>query len=208
MTYTTVDLETLLAQWAAKYDVESVLERAVGRGAPPACAALAANGTAVVAVVDDAAGVERARAAYGVKADVRVAGKDDADLPKSDLVLVHGGPLEGAESWPDALTALGRHATKLIVVVVDNPGAWSAQARALMSRVTHGPNGHGGWGRTDALAPVLWALGRVREHAFLDVPALGLRSPKLTPHVAARHAFVVDVTPRTPQARRRLRLST
>jgi hypothetical protein len=203
-----MDLETLLELWATKYEVGSVLERAVGRGTPLACAGLAARGTSMVVVVDDTADAGRVQAAYGAKADAKVAGKDDADLPKSDLVLVHGGPLEGASNWPETLTALGKHATKLIVVAVDNPGAWSAQARALMARVTHGPNGHGGWGRTDALAPVLWALGRVREHAFLDVPPLGVRSPKLASRVAPRHAFVVDVTPRSPQARRRLRLST
>ena len=201
-------LEALLEEWARKYEVESVLERAVGRGTPLACAALAARGVRVVVVVDDARDAGSVGAVYGAKGEARVSGKDDADLPKSDLVVVHGDALGEAGTWQETLTALGKHATKLVIVAVDNPGAWAAQARALVSRVTHGPNGHGGWGRTDALAPVLWALGRVREHAFLDVPPLGQRSPKLASRVAPRHAFVVDVTPRTPQARRRLRLST
>ena len=76
-----------------------------------------------------------------------------------------------------------------------------------------GPEGpglgaHAPDGRTEALAPVLWEIGRVREHMFLEVPPLGLRAPRLVRRVAPQHAFVIDVTPRTPQARRRLRLET
>jgi hypothetical protein len=205
-----VNLAALLEAWVAKYDVETVLERIVGPGASPACAALAARGKRVVAVVDDRSSASGVRAAYGASAEVRVAGGDPAELPKSDLVLVHGARIEG--DWRAALTELGAHATKLVVVVVENPGAWPARARSLLARVT-GENGAGhdpaseGWGRTAALAPVLWAIGRVRDHAYLDVPPLGVRAPRLAARVAPLHAFVVDVTPRTPQARRKLRLA-
>jgi hypothetical protein len=209
----TVTLEALLDEWANKYEIESVLERAVGLGTPPACAALAARGVKIVAIVDDSGDVGAIQAAYGAAGEARVVGMRDSagdDAPKSDMVLLHGEPLGDAASWGETLTELGQHAAKLVVVVVENPRAWAARARALVSRVTHGPKGHGGWGRTDALAPVLWSLGRVREHAYLDVPTLGWPAPKLAslaPRVASRHAFVVDRTPRTPQARRRLRLS-
>jgi hypothetical protein len=198
--------------------VQTVLERIVGRGAP-ACAALAAQGKEIVTVIDPDASGERVKAVYGLKADVRVAGNDDVVLPKSDLVLVHGGaPLD----WQSTLTGLSKHATKLFIVALDNPLAWPAQARSLAERfgitravpgrATTGSAGRSGWGRTADLAPVLWEIGRVREHAFLDVPPLGARSAGLVglghvgPRLAPRHAFVVDVTPRTPQARRRLRL--
>jgi hypothetical protein len=217
-----VTLETLLAEWggSAKLDVQSVLERIIGRATAPACGAFAASGKSIVAVVDADASTERVRAVYGLKADVRVAGNDDVELPKSDLVLVHGG---APSDWQSTLVTLGKHATKAMIVVVANPRAWPAQARTFLARVkelahpgegtnaasTNGANGHHAdvsWGDTAELAPVLWEIGRVREHAFLDVPPLGIRSPKLAPRLAPRHAFVIDVTPRTPQARRRLRL--
>jgi hypothetical protein len=222
-----VTLETLLAEWggAAKLDVQTVLERIIGRATAPACAAFAASGKSIVTVVDADASTERVRAVYGLKADVRVAGNDDVELPKSDLVLVHGG---APHDWQSTLTALSKHATKAMIVVVANPRAWPAQARSFLARMKEMTNpGNGGgapngasaattngasgqaersWGDTAELAPVLWEIGRVREHAFLDVPPLGIRSPKLAPRLAPRHAFVIDVTPRTPQARRRLRL--
>jgi len=204
-----VNLETLLEQWAAKAEVETVLERIVGRITVPACATLVAHGKAIVTIVDANGSSERVRAVYGLKADVRVAGNDDVVLPKSDLVLIHGGVPEG--DWKGAFATLAKLAVKLVIVVADNPLAWPAQARSFMARMrgtngSNGTNGHTAWGKTAELAPVLWEMGRVREHAFLDVPPLGVRSPKLAPRLAPRHAFVIDVAPRTPQARRRLRL--
>ena len=220
-----MNLAGLLDLWtgASKFDAQTALERVVGRGTAPACAALVAHGKSVVTVVDADASTERVRAVYGLKADVRIAGNDDVVLPKCDLVLVHGGALTG--DWQAALASLSKHAVKLVIVVVDNPRAWPAQARSLLSRVAgrggkegkgdppsgeNGANGHthahASWGKTAELAPVLWEIGRVREHVFLDVPPLGLRSPALAPRLAPRHAFVIDVTPRSPQARRRLRL--
>jgi hypothetical protein len=201
-----VSFGALLDEWAAKYDVRTALERVIGRSEPPSCAALVARGVTVAAIVDDAAGADHVRAAYGAKTDVRIAGRTDAEPAKSDLVVVHGEAPEG--DWRAALLALGAHAAKLVVVGVENPGTWRAEARSLLARVSGRVNGGSGWGRTEALAPVLWEIGRVREHVFLDVPPLGLRAPKLVRRVAPLHAFVVDVTPRTPQARRRLRLET
>jgi hypothetical protein len=200
-----VNLATLLDEWATKYDVHTVLERALGRAAEPACAALAAGGKTTVVVVDDEESASRVRAAYGAKADVRIAGRADDDLPKSDLVVIHGGAPAG--DWRASLHALGKHAAKLVVVAAENEGAWQAEMRSRLSRVAGG-DGDSGWGRTEVLAPLLWEIGRVKEHAFLDVPMLGQRAPRLASRVAPLHAFVVDVTPRSPQARRRLRLET
>jgi hypothetical protein len=208
-----VNLEELLDLWTSpsKFETQTVLERVIGRATAPACAALAAQGKSIVTVVDADASTERIRAVYGLKADVRIAGNDDVVLPKSDLVLVHGGALTG--DWRTALASLAKNASKLVIVVVDNPLAWAAQSHSLMAKLTgaNGTNGSKDWGRTADLAPVLWELGRVREHLFLDVPPLGSSSPfasRLAPRLAPRHAFVVDVTPRSPQARRRLRLGT
>jgi hypothetical protein len=213
-----VNLEGLLDLWTSpsKFETQTVLERVIGRSTAPAAAALAVQGKSIVTVVDADASTERVRAVYGLKADVRIAGNDDVILPKSDLVLIHGGALGG--DWRSALTSLAKHATKLVIVAVENPLAWQAQSHALLRRLTggkatNGTNGNGGWGKTAELAPVLWELGRVREHLFLDVPPFGSTSPlasRLGPRLASRlapqHAFVVDVTPRSPQARRRLRL--
>jgi hypothetical protein len=217
-----VNLASLLEEWCGggrapgKVEIETVLERIIGRGAP-VCGALAAQGKEIVTVVDPDASGEKVRAIYGLKADVRVAGNDDVVLPKSDLVIVHGG---APRDWQSSLTGLSKHATKLFIVALENPLAWPAQARALAARFRGEKSNSGlsaatlrsGWGRTADLAPVLWEIGRVREHAFLDVPPLGERSAGLVglgrigPRLAPTHAFVVDVTPRTPQARRRLRL--
>ena len=218
-----MNLAALLERWASKVQAETVLERIVGRATTPACAALAAEGKTIVTVVDPDASGERVKAVYGLKTDVRVAGNDDVVLPKSDLVLIHGGK---PRDWQATLAALGKLATKVLIVVAENPSAWPLQARAFIDLVTGGngakagarangstaPAPWEGWGRTSELAPVLWEIGRVREHEFLDVPPLAARSPSLVrfaPRLAAEHAFVVDVTPRSPQARRRLqRLGT
>jgi hypothetical protein len=170
-----VTLETLLVAWAAKYDVETVLERIVGRGAP-VCDPLATRGKRVVVARDDA----------------------PPETPSFDLVVVHGDE-DPSGDWRQWLSALAKRASKLLVVETKNP-----RPRSLIARITGASNGEPSWGSTAALAPVLWELGRVREHAFLDAPPGATR--KEAARTATRHAFVIDVTPRTPQARRKLRL--
>lgn len=203
-------LADLLERCAARFEAHTVLERIVGRATGPACGGLAAQGKVVVTVVDPDASSERVRMAYGLKADVRVAGNDDVVLPKSDLVVLHGGkPLD----WQSTLVALGKLATRALVVVAENPGTWPDQARALFTwkKDASGVGAPSDWGRTSELAPVLWAIGRVREHEFLDVPSFAApssRFARFASRLAPSHAFVVDVTPRSPQARRRLRLGT
>ncbi|HEY2509240.1 MAG TPA: hypothetical protein VGI39_00155 [Polyangiaceae bacterium] len=197
---------SLLEQWAARYEVTTVLERGLGPSVRPACASFAARGNAIFAVVDDGSSAEAVRAAYGPKAKVHLQG-DEGELPKSDLVVIHGDHPGG--DWRHELAAFGSHASKLVVVSVPNAGAWQAQARRLLARARgeEVPR-EDGWGRTEALAPVLWSIGRVREHAYVDVPSVGDRAPKLVHRVAGGHVFLVDVTPRTPQARRKIRLQT
>ncbi len=201
-----MNLAALLDDWARRYDVRTVIERVLGDAEQPACAGLVAQGRGIVALMDDASATARGLAAYGKGADVRVASPMDAELPKSDLVVIHGGAPH--DDWREELRGLGRLASKLVVLAVENRGAWRAELHARMADLKGETNGDAGWGRTEALAPVLWEIGRVREHTYLDVPPVGVRLPTLVRRLAPTHAFVIDVTPRSPQARRRLRLET
>jgi hypothetical protein len=97
--------------------------------------------------------------------------------------------------WEAYLAVLGKQARRALLVLARNaerPGQGS------------GPD-------TAALAEVLWRIGRVREHAYLGLPAILSTAPvvsvpagRLIRKTARLHAFVVDTMPRTPQARRRL----
>jgi hypothetical protein len=126
----------------------------------------------------------------------------EAPARVSDLVVWCSG--SAAEVPAAALAPLAR---KALVVVVRNP-------ENLLRR--------GAGCDTVALAPALWSVGRVRDHAFLAIPAairLAMaawqRSPvgevfhapvsRVVRQASPLHAFVVDTTPRTPQARRHLR---
>jgi hypothetical protein len=110
--------------------------------------------------------------------------------------------------WEAYLLALARAARKVLVVVVRNP-------KRAFGRSSH-PDGE-----TAFLARVLWAVGRVREHAYLAVPSwvlalerargrqfagdvIDVPASAIVRLSAPLHAFVVDTAPRTPQARRRL----
>jgi len=125
------------------------------------------------------------------------------------MVVSFGAPANGA-GWEGTLRAFARQADKLVVVVVGNPDRIGA------------PPGERVNGGTLSLAPLLWEVGRVREHEYLCIPRIvsilgRLRSDSVSSvalhgplgaavrRSARLHAFVVDVAPRTPQARRRLR---
>ncbi len=162
-------LAAVVASWAAKYDVESVLEYVVGPGSS-ACDALATRGVRVMTCRDG----------------------ERAPEVRADLVVVHGRAPD-ARAWRQWLAEVSKHASKLVIVATPDPGQSSParlrrMANAVLGRSDEAPE----WGTTSALAPVLWEIGRVREHERLEGKA---------------HAFVVDVTPRTPQARRKLRLA-
>jgi hypothetical protein len=117
--------------------------------------------------------------------------RPDASLGPCDVVVSHAPPHADEATWAAELRAAAALATKILVVFAPNP-------RRLL--------GHGV--ATTEIAPVLWELGRVREHLFLDAPpaletALDMAPEKLRERLARSHAFVVDRTPRTPQERRR-----
>ena len=118
------------------------------------------------------------------------------ELEPADLVVVRHD-LWRAGEWPGDLRAVGRLARTVLVVVTLNP-AFVAGRLVRHERVPG----------TEVLAPLLWDLGRVRDHVYLDAPAWAQAMPRLLVRLARRHAFAVDMRPRTPQARRRLAQAT
>lgn len=195
-----------LEVWADAYGVTSALEAPVATSRVPGvcCVGLAFRGVRVVAAVASEADARAARAAYAgaPHAEVRVA-RDLLALPRCDLVLSYD-TLSRAADWRAELAALAARAQRVLVVVVPHP-------RAGIDRITRGVLP--AVCRTEVLAPALWEVGRVREHVYLDgdFPGRGALgsiasalSARLDAHLARLHAFVVDTTPRTPQARRRL----
>jgi hypothetical protein len=104
-----------------------------------------------------------------------------------DMVVVEGAV---GDDWSARAARLATLATKAIVVVT--PSGFATGARPI-----------------EAVAPKLWALGRVRErtaYAFA-IPFAELMPSRLRLRFARREVFLVDVAPRTPQARLRRRLN-
>ena len=142
--------------------------------------------------------LERWRREYDVESVLHVTAPGDA-LEPADLVMVHDA-LDRAPDWRAYLKQLAGTARKVLVLLAPNPDR-------IDSRLAHlfGAGRRTARGSTTALASVLWELGRVREHAYLDVPwGLDGAPASLVMRVARFHALVLDVRPRTRQARRRL----
>ena len=101
--------------------------------------------------------------------------------------------------WPDLQVAPGQSLTNRLRGMLLRGGARFAppeRGAVLAKRYVYGPGRwpyFGGPGWVDELAPAL-----LRHPAFEGGP------PMLVHRAAHLHAFVVDVRPRTPQARRRL----
>jgi hypothetical protein len=270
-----------MAAWAAEYGVESALEGPVDgmagiRGVH--CVGLARNGVRVVSATASDRAAIIARAVYKAAApDARVDFEivDDerrvADLPASDMVLIYHA-LPFVDDWRSYLRSLAKRARKLLVVATCNPDNWGFTGVRLLGGVEVPEV----W-KTQTLAPVLWELGRVRDHVYFDAPwwpdlpvapgqslanrlkqlVVGKEGARFAPperdavlapkfvygpdrwpyfggpgwidelqpallrhpafegsrqgivrRMAHLHAFVVDVRPRTPQARRQLRVAT
>jgi hypothetical protein len=104
-----------------------------------------------------------------------------------DMVIVHD--VTRGSDWAARATALAKLASKLVVVTAANTRRRGAT-------------------RIEELAPLLWTIGRVKERELYDFPLPALaRAPRaLRARVARSEAFAIDVSPRTPQARRRRRL--
>jgi len=206
--------------WAREYGVESALEGPVDgvagvRGVH--CAGLAREGVRVVSAVPSAESADVARGVYADVAptdafDVRVVGDEDMthDLPPSDLSTLAPALWElgrvrehvyfDAPWWPDLPVAPGQSlAHRLKQLVVGSGGArFAAPERGaiLSSKYVYGP------GRWPYFGGPAW-LDEL-EPALLRHPAFEGSSPALVRRAAHLHAFVVDMRPRSPQARRRL----
>ncbi len=156
------------------------------------------------------------RVAHGCEAATTWLGPplgDGAAVPDhADVVVACAWFAPGEDDWRTRVADLGPRATKRLVVVGPNP---------------HRGLGVGGSvrGEQGDLARLLWELGRVREHAYLVFPravevVAAARGQVIAPDVAQApvgalvrrtahlHGFVVDTTPRSPQARRRLRIAS
>jgi hypothetical protein len=203
---------------ALLYGAQSLLEGPVdGAGRDRGLHGLLAarRGVRVTVALPTAEDEERVRAGYaggGLPAPEtrRVLNPLEDSLPAADMVVSFDAP-PYVHDWQRYIAHLAGTAGKVLVVVVRNPQRLQfAGVRAHPGR------------ETLVLAPVLWAAGRVREHAYLGVPRvvsfLANARRKRAPvdvvqgpvgagvrRTAALHAFVVDTAPRTPQARRRLR---
>ncbi|MGH7439097.1 MAG: hypothetical protein ACRENE_25695 [Polyangiaceae bacterium] len=156
------------------------------------------------------AAIERQAATieYDSAARVGAAGVDAQERP--DLIVACEVGV-GAIEWEPRLEDLVRRAAKGLVLVTDNPHRLAGNTSAR---------------RDDRLdvARLLWQLGRIRDCVYLVFPHLveSLAAPTgwiVAPDLARAPAntlvrraahllgYVVDTTPRTPQARRRRRLA-
>ena len=122
----------------------------------------------------------RALAAAGFAAEMLGAGATE----KRDVVLVEVAPGDDEAE----LTRLAGLATKALVAVTPN-------TRRVL-----------GLPAARTVIPLLWRIGRVRERATLGDGgfALGLLPSAVRARLSPGEAFFVDVSPRTPQARRKL----
>lgn len=163
---------------ARAYDVESFLEGPVDGMAGIAGVhgvGLAMRGVRVVSAVPTEEHATAARGVYvgcGVTdADVRVCAEDDlASLPKADMVVCYHA-LSFVSDWRAFLPKVAALAKKVLVVTVCNPDNWGVALIRSLARIrgASGMEAPESW-RTDALAPALWSLGRVRDHFFFDCP--------------------------------------
>jgi hypothetical protein len=274
----------LIDSWAEEYGALTMLEGPVDGMAGISGVhgvGLARRGVKVVSAVPTEAHADVARRVYqacdaSANAEVIVAQERDvASLPKSDMVICYHALSFVEQDWRSYLAAVGKLATKVLVVAVCNPDNWGVTLMKTIARA------QGNWKagppeewKTQTLAPELWKIGRVRAHTYFDAPwwpdlpafdagadayagrsvfdrlkkklrpakepetakladrfvfgperwpyfgGPGFRDelmPALLKHpsfeassdqirsrTAHLHAFVVDVRPRTPQARRRL----
>jgi hypothetical protein len=169
-----------LEQWATEYGVESMLEGPVDGMAGIAGVhgvGLARRGVRVVSAVDTPERARIARAVYDASGSTAssalvdvVSPSDLATLPSADLVLAYHA-LDHVPDWRAYLAALAKHAKKLFVVAVCNPDNWGVSIIRSVARVRgiRGMEAPEPW-QTSILAPVLWDLGRVKDHVFFDCP--------------------------------------
>jgi len=165
----------LLEDWAASFGVETFLEGPVDGMAGVAGVhgvGLARRGIQVTSAVPTE---DHARVARGIYARVgapsNVVVEEDLDaLPRADMVVCYHA-LSFVDDWRGYLKKVATRAKKVLVVTVCNPDNWGVAVIRGLGRLRRAPDVEApeSW-RTDVLAPELWSLGRVREHAYFDCP--------------------------------------
>jgi hypothetical protein len=140
------------------------------------------------------------KSAYGLSTAYAEPGEGSEALAAAGFDVA--APFEGAPSRDVAVVegAIG-----------DDWGDRAARAAALCSKavVVVTPAGRAPGARPiEAIAPHLWRLGRVREREAYDfaVPFADVLPTSVRRRLARHEAFLVDIAPRTPQARLRRRL--
>ena len=166
--------------WASAYGIGSLLEGPFdGMAGVPGVhgVGLARQGVNVTSVVDSEAQVTATHGIYasvGAAAEVHALGEpgyeSPAELPMADMVLVYHA-FAFVSDWRAHLREMARHANKLLVVAVCNPDNWGVSFVRLLAKArgVSGPISPESW-HTEHLAPLLWELGRVKEHSYFDAP--------------------------------------
>jgi hypothetical protein len=168
----------LLEDWAVRYDVRTALEGPIDGidgvpGVHGLC--LARRGVKVLSLLPTASAAGTARAIYAAAgaagaAEVRVEEplRLAEDLPVCDMVIAYHA-LGAVADWSSYLGRLARLARRVLVLTVPNPARWRrGVVGGLAGLRGEGPDASS---RTSALAPVLWEIGRVREHVYFDCPS-------------------------------------
>lgn len=161
---------------AAEYGVESFLEGPIDGMAGVAGVhgvGLAKRAIHVTSAVPSEAHADVARGIYetcNAKVHVIVAGEADvAKLPRADMVVCYHA-LSSVDDWRAYLASVAALAKKVLVVTVCNPDNWGVAMIRGFARLRGKDLAPPESWRTDVLAPELWKLGRVRDHAYFDCP--------------------------------------
>jgi hypothetical protein len=165
--------------WAGCYGIESLLEGPVDGMAGIAGVhgvGLARRGIPVVSAHLFEKTAARAREVYAAAAPnatvqfpVLASVRDVSKLPKADMVVCyHAIPFVDDPSA--VLEALAKLARMVLIVTVCNPDNWGVMLVRGLGRmrglsIAPPPLWH-----TKVLAPMLWKVGRVREHVYFDAP--------------------------------------
>lgn len=169
----------LLDAWAKRFAVKTVLEGPLdGMAGVPGVhgAGLASQGLDVTSIVTSPEQQAITRGVYesvaaGKSFRVEVGSAADVEsLPNADLVIVYHA-FGMVDDWRDYLQKMSAHAAKALVVAVCNPDNWGVSVIRFIGKLRgiRGLDAPESW-RTDVLAPALWELGRVKDHAFFDCP--------------------------------------
>lgn len=167
----------LMETWATQFEVSSMLEGPMDGMAGVAGVhgvGLARRGIQVTSAVPSEEHAKVVRAVYAscsAPASVVVASEDDVEsLPYADMVVCYHA-FDFVRDWRSYLKRVASRARKVLVVTVCNPDNWGValiRSAAKLRGVT-GMEAPEAW-RTDVLAPLLWDLGRVKEHTYFDCP--------------------------------------